>query len=143
MTANTSFISSDSAIIYAEQLSKEPSPRRNNTPEVLKSMEVFGVPPREAITISTVDSPGPRFITINSDSNDPTTPYDYGRVDPIIPPSLNDLKLRLNPLKIKATMAVIQADPTTYDKNYSPQSPELSEVLPISTAPINISTIDS
>ena len=40
---------------------------------------------REVITISIVASPESHIITINSDSNDPTIPYGFGRHIPIIP----------------------------------------------------------
>ena len=36
----------------------------------------------------------------------------------------------------------MQAEPTAHDKNYSPHSPEPSELSPISTPSINHSTID-
>ena len=67
--------------------------------------------------------------------------YGYGRQDPIIAPSLNDLNLLHNPFNILGTIAVMQTEPTTHDKNYSPQSPEPSELMSISTPLMNLSTI--
>ena len=142
MSANSSINSSDSHVFNVEQLSDEPNPPRNNTPEVLNSTELSGVHPRKAITISAVASPGARIITINSDSNDPTMPYGYRRQNPIIPPSMNDLNLPPNPFDKLATMALIQADSNSNDKNYNPPSPELSEPSPISTPLMNLSMID-
>ena len=53
-----------------------------------------------------------------------------------MPPSLNDLNLPHNPFNVLATMAVIRKD-----EEYSPQSPELSIPSPISTPPMNLSSI--
>ena len=74
--ANTSFNLSNSDAFYVEQSSDEPSPPRNKSPKVLNSTELSGVHLRQAITISTVASPGRRLITINLDLNDPTIPCD-------------------------------------------------------------------
>ena len=54
-----------------------------------------------------------------------------------MPPSLNDLNLPTNPLNVLATLAVIQQD-----QEDSPQSPEPSDPSPISTPPMNLSTIE-
>ena len=50
------------------------------------------------------------MVTIESDSNEPTFPYDFGAQYPIVPPSLNDLNLPANPFNILASMEVIQQD---------------------------------
>ena len=92
---------------------------------------------REVITISSVASPEPRIVTLDSDSNDPTKPYGFGSQQPIVPPSLNDLNLPPNPFNVLATMAVVRVDDA-----YSPHSPEPSIPSPISTPPINVSTIE-
>ena len=39
-------------------------------------------------------------------------------------------------------MTVVQRNPTQHDEKYSPQSPGLSDPSPISTPPMNLSTID-
>ena len=54
-----------------------------------------------------------------------------------MPPSLNDLNLPPNSFNVLATMAVNRLD----DAN-SPQSPEPSIPSPISTPPMNVSTIE-
>ena len=54
-----------------EQTSTERSPIRNNTPAILNSTEISGAMEREVITISSVASPEPRIVTLDSDSNDP------------------------------------------------------------------------
>ena len=92
---------------------------------------------REVITISSVASPEPHIVTVDSDSIDPTMPYWFGSQQLIVPPSLNDLNLPPNRFNVLATMAVIQAD-----EHYSPQSPEPCIPSPISTPPINVSTIE-
>ena len=61
---------------------------------------------QEMITISSIASPGPQIVTIDSDSNEPTILYGFGRKLPIIPPSLNNLNLLPNPFNILATIAV-------------------------------------
>ena len=129
--------STESDVFYVEQTSTEESPIRNNTPVTLNSTEISGAMEREVITISSVASPEPRIVTLDSDSNDPTMPYGFGKQQPIVPPSLNDLNLPPNPVNVLATMAVIQLD-----DEYSPQSPELTIPSPISTPPMNVSTIE-
>ena len=103
---------------------------------ILNSTEISEPMEREVITISSVASPEPRIVTLDSDSNDPTIPYGFGSQQPIVPPSLNDLNLPPNPFNVLATMAVVRVDDA-----YSPQSPEPSIPSPISTPPMNVSTI--
>ena len=129
--------STESDGFYVKQTSTEGSPIRNNTPAILTSTEISGAMEREVITISSVASPEPRIVTLDSDSNDPTMPYGFGNQQPIVPPSLNDLNLPPNPFNVAATMAVIRVD-----DEYSPQSPEPSIPSPISTPPMNVSTIE-
>ena len=109
----------ESDVFYKKQTSTEGSPIRNNTPAILNSKEISGVMEREVITISSVASPEPRIVTLDSDSNDPTMPYGVGNQQPTVLPSLNDLNLPPNSFNVLATMAVIRVD-----DEYSPQSPE-------------------
>ena len=137
MYRNLSFNSStDSDVFYVEQSSPERSPIRHNTPIMLNSTHLSGAMDPETITISSVASPEPQIVTIESDSNEPTFPYAFGAQYPIVPPSLNDLNLPANPFNVLASMEVIQQD-----QQDSPQSPEPSDPSPISTPPLNISTI--
>ena len=129
--------SKESDVFYVKQTSTEVSPIRNNTPAILNSTEISGAMEREVITISSVASPEPRIVTLDSDSNDPTMPHGFGNQQPIVPPNLNDLNLPPNPFNVLATMAVIRVD-----DEYSPQSPEFSIPSPISTPPMNVSTIE-
>ena len=92
---------------------------------------------REVITISSVASPEPRIVTLDSDSHDPTMAYGFGNQQPMVPLSLNDLNLPPNPFNVLATTAVIRVD-----DEYSPQSPEPTFPSPISTPPMNVSTIE-
>ena len=124
MSSNVSLDSTDSVVFYVEQISNEPSPRRNNSPDILSSTEqsehhAAGMP-----SISTIASPQPYIFTINEKSNEPTIPYGFGRQFPIVPPSLNDLNLPPNPFNIFATMAIANNTGDANDDNYSPQSPE-------------------
>ena len=102
--------STESDVFYVEQSSTEGSPIRNNTPAILNSTEISGAMEREIITISSVASPEPRIVTLDSDSNDPTMPYGFGNQQPIVPPSLNDPNLPPNPFNVLATIAVIRVD---------------------------------
>ena len=129
--------STDSDVFYVEQSSPERSPIRHNTPIIFNSTQLSGAMDPETITISSVASPEPQIVTIESDSNEPTFPYAFGAQHPIMPPSLNDLNLPANSFNVLATMAVIQQD-----QEDSPQSPEPSDPSPISTPPMNISTIE-
>ena len=96
-----------SDVFYVEQTSTDGSTIRNNTPAILNSTEISGAKEREVITISSVASPEPRIVTLDSDSNDPTMPYRFGNQQPIVRPSLKDLNLPPNPFNELATMAVI------------------------------------
>ena len=129
--------STDSDVFYMKHSSPESSPIRNNTPAILNSSQLSGAMEPEAITISSVASPEPHLVTIDSDSNEPLFPYAIGIEHPIVPPRLNDLNLPPNPFNVLATMAVIQQD-----QEDSPQSPKPSDPSPISTPPMNLSTIE-
>ena len=119
-----------------EHSSPEKSPVRNNTPVILNSTQLSGAMDPETITISSVASPEPQIVTIESDSNEPTFPYAFGAQHPIVPPSLNDLNLPANPFNVLASMTVIQQGPED-----SPQSPEPSDLSHISTPPMNVSSV--
>ena len=129
--------STESDVFYVEQTSTEGSLIQNNSPAIFNSTEISGVMEREVISISTVPSPEPRIVTLDSDSNDPTRPYGFSNQQPIVPPSLKDLNIPPNPFNVLATMAVIQGNDA-----FSPQSPEPSIPSPISTPPINVSVIE-
>ena len=129
--------SMDSDVFFVEQSSPQGSPIRNNTPAILNCTQLSGAMEPELITISFVASPEPQIVTFDSDSNEPTFPYAFGTQHPIVPPSLNDLNLPPNPFNVLATIAVIQQG-----QEDSPQSPEPSDPSPISTPPMNLSTID-
>ena len=137
MYRNPSPNSKNSDVFYVEQLSPETSPIRKNTPVILNSTKLSEAMDPETIKISSVASPEPQLVTLDSDSNEPTFPYAFGAQHPIVPPSLNDLNLPPNLFNVLATMAVIQQD-----QEQSPQSPEPSELSPISTPPMNVGTID-
>ena len=93
-------------------------------------------------SISSIASPEAHIFTIDDDSNEPTMPYGFGRQLPIVPPSLNDLNLPPNPFNIMNIMAVITQTRVADDED-SPQSPEPSDSSPISTPPMNVSTLNS
>ena len=138
MCRNPSPNSTNSDVFYVEQLPPETSPVRNNTPIILNSTQLSEAMDPETITMTSVASPEPQIVTFDSDSNEPTFPYAFGAQHPIVPPSLNDLNLPANPFNVLATMAVIRQD-----QEESPQSPEPSDLSPVSTPPMNVSTIDN
>ena len=129
--------STESDVFYVEKSSVEGSPIRKNTPAILNSTEISGAMEREVITILSVASPEPRIVTLDSDSNDPKMPYGFGSQQPIVSPGFNDFNLPPNPFNVLATMAIVRTDDA-----YSPQSPEPSIPSPISTPPMNVSTIE-
>ena len=135
--------STDSDVCYVEQISNEPSPRRNHSPNILNSTELSEQHTGRTPSVSSIASAEPRIFTIDDDSNEPTMPYGFGRQLPIIPPSLNDLNLPPNPFNILATMAVANNTQEANDDDNSPQSPEPSELSPISTPPMNVSAFNS
>ena len=102
--------STDSDVFYVEHSLPEKSPIRNNTPAILNSTQLSGAMEPEVITISSVASPEPQSVTIDSDSNEPTFSNAFGTQHPIVPPSLNDFNLPANHFNVLATMAVIQQE---------------------------------
>ena len=141
MTSNNSMASSDSDVFYVEQTSNEPSPQRNNSPNVLNSTEISQAYAARMPSVSLIAFPEPRIFTIDSNSNEPTMPYGFGRQLPIVPPSLNDLNLPPNPFNILNTIAVVTQTHDDHD-GYSLQPPEPSDPSPISTSPMNVSTFN-
>ena len=143
MSSIISLDSTDSDVFYVEQISNEPSPQRNNSPDLLNSTKLSEHHATKMPSISTIASPQPYIFTINDDSTEPTIPYDFGRQLPIVPPRLNDLNLPPNLFKKLATMAIANNTGGANDDNYSPPSPEPSEPSPISTPPVNVSAYNS
>ena len=142
MSLNSSVNSTDSDVFYVEQLSDEPSPRKNNTPDILNSTARTHHQAMRMPSVSTIASPQPHFVTIDDDSNQITIPYGFGQQHPIVPPSLNDLNLPPNPFNILATMAI--ANNTGDDNNaYSTESPDPSLPSSISSPPMSVSALHS
>ena len=77
MNSSLDSYSTESDVFYLEQTSTEGSPIRNNTPAILNSTEISEAMEGEIITSSSVASPEPRIVTLDSDSNDPTMPYGF------------------------------------------------------------------
>ena len=141
--SNTSLVSNDSDLFYVEQSSTEPSPQRHNIPNMLNSTELAEHHTVRIPSVSSIASPQPQIFTIDDDSNEITMPNGFGRQLPVLPPpSLNDLNLPPNPFNILAAMAVVHQTQNTHDDNYSPQSPEPSEVSSISTPSMNVSAFN-
>ena len=143
MSSNISLDSIDSDVFYVEQIFNEPSPQRNNSPDILNSTELSEHHATRMPSISTIASPQPYIFTNNDDSNEPTIPFGFGRQLPIVPPSLNELNLPPNPFNILATMAISNTTEDANDDKYSLQSPEPSEPSPIATPPMNVSAFNS
>ena len=133
IASNTSIDSVDYDVLFVEQISNEPSPQRNNSPNILTSTELSQTHTAGMPSVSSIASPEPQILTINDDSNEPTRPYGLGRQLPIVPPSLNDPKLTPKPFNVLATMAVVNHTEDSNDNNYTSKSPEPSEPSPILT----------
>ena len=142
MASNVSLNSTDSDVFFVEQLSSEPSPQRNNSPNILNSTELSRTHTKEMPTLSSVISPEPDIVIIEEESNDPTIPYVFGAQQTFAASSLNNLNIAPKSLNISATFAVVEANSTQNNKNFSPQSMQPSEPSPISTPLSNLSTID-
>ena len=130
-------------MFFVEQIFNEPSPQRNKSPNTLNSTEILHTHTAGKPSVSSIASPESKTFTINDDSNEPTRPYGFGRQLSIVAPSLKDRNLPPNPFNILATMAVVNHTEDAFNDNYSPQSTEPSELSPILTPPMNVSTIDS
>ena len=91
----------DSDIFYVEHSPPERSPIQNNTPVSLNSTQVSETMDPETITISSVASPEPQRVTLDSDSYEPTFLYAFGTQQPAVPPCLNDLNLPPNPFNVQ------------------------------------------
>ena len=137
-SSNNSMASSDSDVFFLEQISNEPSPQRNNSPNILNSAELSEQHTARIPSVSSIASPEPQIFTIKDDSNERIMPYGFGRQLP----SLNDLNLLPNLFNILNTMTVVTQTQDDNDE-YSPQSPDPSDLSPISTPPMNVSTFKS
>ena len=135
MASNISLDSTDSDVFYVEQISNEPSPRRNNSPDILNSTEQSEHHERRMPSISTIASPQPYNFTINDDSNEPTIPYGFGQQLPIVPPSLNDLTLppilsifwrqwRLQKIMIRQMMTIIVRNHRSRQNHFQYRRPQ-------------------
>ena len=124
MASNNSIGSVDSDAFFVEQISNEPSPQRNNSPNILNSIETSQSHTAGMPSVSPIASPEHQILTIHDDSNESTIPYGFERQLPIVPSSLNDLNLPPNPFTILATMALVNHTEYGDDDNYSPQSPK-------------------
>ena len=111
--------STDSDVFYVEESSNDPSLPGPNTPIVFNSTGMPGNDTREMMSISSIASPGPQFVTIDSESIEPTMPNGFEQRLPIIPPSLNDLNLPPNSSTNLATMAIANLTAEGHDENYS------------------------
>ena len=120
MASNTSLNSIDSDVFTVEQLSSEPNPQRNNSPNIFSSTELSGMHTRELPTLFLVTSPEPDIVILDANSSDATLPYGFGAQQPLVPLSLNDLNLPTNLCNILAGMTVVQLNPVQHDKKYSP-----------------------
>ena len=138
MSSNILLDSTGSDVFYVEQKSNEPSPQRNNSPDILNSTDRSEHHATRMPSISTIASPQSYVFTINDDSVEPTIPYGFGRQLPIVPPSLNDLHLPPNLFNALATMAMANNTADANDDNCSPQSPS-----PISTPPMIVSAFNN
>ena len=142
MSSNVSMASSDSDVLNLEQTSNDPSPQRNNSPNISNSSGISQTYAARMPSVSSIASPEPQTFTIDDNSNEPTMPYAFGRQLSIVPPSLNYLNLPPNSFNILNARAVVTLTQNDNDQ-YSPKSPEPFDPSPISTPPMNVSTFNS
>ena len=124
------------------QISNEPSPQRNNSPNISNSTELSALHTREMHTLYSVTSLEPDIFPRDDISKDQTFLYGLRAQQHFVPPSLNDLNLPPNSFNLLASMAAVQQNLTQHVDNYSRQSPEPPEPSPISTPLLNLSLID-
>ena len=143
-TKSLESISTESDVFYVERSSGEDSPDRSNTPAVLKSTQLSGALAREVNTISSVASPEPQIVTIESNSNEPTIPYGHGWQVPIIPLSLIDFNLPLNPFNVMTCISlapITEAQLHHVEIDLSPIQEDVIDVTDISTPSMLVSSI--
>ena len=83
--------STDSDVFYVERSSVKHRPLNNNTPLVLNFTQLSRALESEVITISSVAFPETHIVRADSDSNNPTIPFGYGKQQPNFRPGLKDL----------------------------------------------------
>ena len=71
-TRSLDFSSSETDIFVVKRSTEADNPASNNTPVVPNSTELFGAQEKEVIKLSSVAFPEPKFVTSESDSNEPT-----------------------------------------------------------------------
>ena len=98
-TNSSDSFSTESDFFYLERSPEEDSPARNNTPAVLNFTQLLGALAWKTITISSIASPEPQIVAIESDSSEPTIHYRIGNQHPIVPLRLNGVKLPPKPFK--------------------------------------------
>ena len=74
MASKISMDSMDSDDFFVEQLSNEPRPQGNNSPNILNSTELSGTYTKQMPTISSIASAEPDIVTLDDESNDPIFP---------------------------------------------------------------------
>ena len=79
MSSNTSINSVDSDVFHVELISNEPSPQRNNSPNILNSTEISHTHTARTPSVFSMASPEHQILTIHDDSKEPTMPYGFGR----------------------------------------------------------------
>ena len=74
MSSNTSISSGDSDVFFVEHISNEPSPRQNNSPNILSSTEISHTQRARMPSVSSIASPERQSLTIHDESNEPAMP---------------------------------------------------------------------
>ena len=133
--------STDSNFYYLEQSSEKHNPIRHNTPEVLYSIQLSGALARELITVSSVASQELQIVRIESNSNEPRTPYGFGRQRPNIPLSLNYLYIPTNPFNVMRPISPAQSHSPAVDD--IPIHEEPFDICDISTLSAMVNSVNA
>ena len=108
----------------------------------LFSRELSGAIEIVIITFWSVAFPETQTVSLRPKANHPTSPYGYGRQDPMFASSWNNWNLPPNFFNILATTAVVPPRVGKHKDWESPLSPLPSDITSIWTRPMTINTFD-
>ena len=136
--------SEDSDVFSVKQSSGEHSLTKNNTTELLNSSQLSEAMAPEVIVISSVASLKLEIVTIESDSNIVTIPYDFGRQQPVTLFNLIDLNRPMGSFNMMIPLSSAPVtEPTIHPPTIDdiPIQEELFDVPKTSTQSLMVSSV--